>query len=152
MGPKKHTLKGQPRRAVPSAALTSTAPTSDMPLPFKLDLQGDVVESMARLMPYQREGIDFGLARSARLLLADEMGLGKPPQSIVLAAHYAAEWPLLIVCPASMRYVWAAELESWLPTGLAPALVHLCAKHANIPYNIIPDHIMSYPILPYQIT
>ena len=99
MGPKKRTLKGQPRRAVPSAALTSPAPTSNRPLPFKLDLQGDVVESPARLIPYQREGIDVGLAHSGRLLLANEMGLRKSAQSIVLATHYAAEWPLLIVCP-----------------------------------------------------
>jgi len=26
-----------------------------------------------------------------------------------------AEWPLLIIVPASLRLVWAEEIERWLP-------------------------------------
>lgn len=34
------------------------------------------------------------------------------------------EWPLLIVVPASLRLVWAEELERWLP-HLRPASIHV---------------------------
>ena len=41
-----------------------------------------------------------------------------------MAACYKEEGPLLVVCPASMRLVWAEELERWLPF-LTPLDVHL---------------------------
>lgn len=34
------------------------------------------------------------------------------------------EWPLLIVVPASLRLVWAEELEKWLP-HLRPSCIHV---------------------------
>lgn len=34
------------------------------------------------------------------------------------------EWPLLVIVPASMRLVWAEELERWLP-HLRPSQVHV---------------------------
>ena len=70
-----------------------------------------------KLLKFQREGVDFGKAHGGRALIADEMGLGKTVQSIVIAAHYASEWPLLIVCPATMRYIWEQELRKWLLWG-----------------------------------
>lgn len=45
-------------------------------------------------------------------------------QAIAMAACYREEGPLLVVCPASMRLVWADELERWLPF-LSPLDVHL---------------------------
>jgi SNF2 family DNA or RNA helicase len=70
----------------------------------------------AALLPFQREGVRFGLERGGRCLIADEMGVGKTVQAIALAACYRADgWPLLVVAPASLRLVWAEELEKWLP-------------------------------------
>ena len=34
------------------------------------------------------------------------------------------EWPLLIIVPASLRLVWAEELERWLP-HLRPSHIHV---------------------------
>jgi SNF2 family DNA or RNA helicase len=42
----------------------------------------------AALMPFQREGVRFGLQRSGKCMLADEMGVGKTVQAIALAACY----------------------------------------------------------------
>lgn len=42
----------------------------------------------AALLPFQREGVRYGLARRGRVLLADEMGVGKTVQAIALAACY----------------------------------------------------------------
>ena len=40
------------------------------------------------LLPFQREGVRFGIQRGGRLLLADEMGVGKTVQAIALASCY----------------------------------------------------------------
>jgi hypothetical protein len=69
------------------------------------------------LYPFQREGVAFGARNGGRMLLADEMGLGKSIQAIALASVYASEWPLLIVCPSSLRLTWRSELLRWLGGG-----------------------------------
>lgn len=43
------------------------------------------------------------------------MGLGKTIQAIATASAYLSEWPVLVVCPSSMRYVWSQEMLRWLP-------------------------------------
>lgn len=63
----------------------------------------------ARMMPFQREGVRFGLRAGGRLLIGDEMGLGKTVQAAALALCYRAEWPVLIVTPSSLRCGAAAE-------------------------------------------
>jgi SWI/SNF-related matrix-associated actin-dependent regulator 1 of chromatin subfamily A len=40
------------------------------------------------LMPFQRDGVQYGLARRGRVLIADEMGVGKTVQALALAACY----------------------------------------------------------------
>jgi SNF2 family DNA or RNA helicase len=61
---------------------------------------------------------------NGRLLLADEMGLGKSITSLAIMCHYMAEWPLLILCPASLRHIWPNEIEKFLP-GLPPSSVYV---------------------------
>ena len=39
-------------------------------------------------------------------------------------AHYQTEWPLLILCPASLRHTWPAEIETFLPE-IPPAAVYV---------------------------
>eukprot|EP00405_Crypthecodinium_cohnii_P040103 CAMPEP_0206556560 /NCGR_PEP_ID=MMETSP0325_2-20121206/18523_1 /ASSEMBLY_ACC=CAM_ASM_000347 /TAXON_ID=2866 /ORGANISM="Crypthecodinium cohnii, Strain Seligo" /LENGTH=853 /DNA_ID=CAMNT_0054057197 /DNA_START=438 /DNA_END=2999 /DNA_ORIENTATION=- len=70
----------------------------------------------AILMPYQREGVMFGLQKAnGRVLIGDEMGLGKTLQALVLASKYQDCWPALVVCPSSLRFVWKEQAEKWLP-------------------------------------
>ncbi|KAI8476387.1 MAG: P-loop containing nucleoside triphosphate hydrolase protein [Monoraphidium minutum] len=73
-----------------------------------------------QLMPFQREGVMYALQRQGRILLADEMGLGKTMQAIAMAACYPEDWPLLVVCPASLRTMWREKLREWLPPRLRP--------------------------------
>ena len=55
------------------------------------------------LLPFQKEGVKYGLEKQGRLLIADEMGLGKTVQALCVAYKFKDDWPLLIVAPASMR-------------------------------------------------
>ena len=61
---------------------------------------------------------------NGRLLLADEMGLGKSITSLAIMCHYMSEWPLLILCPASLRHIWPNEIEKFLP-GVPPSSVYV---------------------------
>jgi len=35
-----------------------------------------------------------------------------------VAAQYKDEWPVLIICPSSVRLSWQDEILRWLPTDL----------------------------------
>lgn len=50
----------------------------------------------------------FGISRNGRVLIADDMGLGKTIQALGVASYYRLEWPLLIVCPSSVR--WTVDI------------------------------------------
>lgn len=79
------------------------------------------------VLPYQAEGVVFGVHRGGRVLLGDEMGLGKTLQALLLAAQYEEEWPLLVIAPSSLRFVWREQAAQWLPhfVGEDGRLVHV---------------------------
>lgn len=89
---------------------------------------------LATLHPFQLEGVRFGLRRGGRCLIADEMGLGKTLQAITVASFFMDEGPMLIVCPAILRYPWAEELERWLPC--LPSDIHLVFGHQDNPARL----------------
>lgn len=85
------------------------------------------------LRPFQKEGIAYVLSRHNSALIADEMGLGKTVQAIGWAHVLKAERPFLIVCPASLKYNWAEEIQAWIPN---PTIYVLESKpQANKPYT-----------------
>lgn len=68
------------------------------------------------LHEYQRDGVQFCVNRGMRALIADEMGVGKTAQAIA-AAEATRSGRILIVCPASARYVWQNEIKGWSNGG-----------------------------------
>jgi SWI/SNF-related matrix-associated actin-dependent regulator 1 of chromatin subfamily A len=64
-------------------------------------------------LPYQRIGIEF-ILRHKGALLADDMGLGKTCQAIGVINSDPTVHSVLIICPASVKAVWKAELSRWL--------------------------------------
>ncbi|KAK1932645.1 helicase conserved C-terminal domain containing protein [Babesia divergens] len=72
-------------------------------------------ELYSQLKPFQREGVEFGIRKNGRVLIGDEMGLGKTLQALAISAFYCVDWPLLIVCPSSLRFQWRDQCIRWLP-------------------------------------
>jgi SNF2 family DNA or RNA helicase len=70
------------------------------------------------LFPFQRAGVAF-LNVAERALLADEMGSGKTIQSIkaLQQMHLSGKsvFPVLVVCPNSMKKTWEREAAKWWP-------------------------------------
>jgi len=70
------------------------------------------------LFPHQRAGVAF-LATAKRALLADEPGLGKTAQAIralkELNDRGEEVFPILIVCPNTLKKNWAREFAKWWP-------------------------------------
>jgi SWI/SNF-related matrix-associated actin-dependent regulator 1 of chromatin subfamily A len=63
------------------------------------------------LFPFQRVGIQW-IAGRMGALLADEMGLGKTIQIVVALPEEA---PVIVVCAAVAKGVWAREIARWRP-------------------------------------
>jgi SWI/SNF-related matrix-associated actin-dependent regulator 1 of chromatin subfamily A len=52
--------------------------------------------------------------RNRRVLIGDQMGLGKTIESLA-SVHHLDAYPCLVVCPASLKYNWEKEWNTWLP-------------------------------------
>ena len=72
---------------------------------------------LQRLMPYQLAGVICAVRRRGRVLWCDEMGLGKTVQALVTALCFRSDWPLLVICPSSLKLTWAHEISKWLGLG-----------------------------------
>lgn len=89
---------------------------------FLIDYRKESVHSLAELpshmlsslYKFQKSGINFGIQRCGRLLLADEMGVGKTIQAIGISAIYKENWPVLVLCPSSLKLAWRDEIINWL--------------------------------------
>lgn len=66
-----------------------------------------------RLFNFQKEGIKFAIERRGRILLADEMGVGKTIQAICICLVFKDNWPVLVLCPSSLKYNWRNEIMRW---------------------------------------
>lgn len=59
---------------------------------------------------FQVEGIRFLLRHHGRAILGDDMGLGKTYQIIAWLALQPELRPVVISCPATVKYVWQSQL------------------------------------------
>ncbi|KAI3383223.1 hypothetical protein SNEBB_010758 [Seison nebaliae] len=66
-----------------------------------------------KLMPFQKETVRKAIKLHGKILIADDMGLGKTIQSLAISLYYREKWPLLIICPSSVRYSWFDAIKVW---------------------------------------
>ena len=100
---KQHELeKAQQELVAKAANELKTKTTSDL-----------VVKGLKmELYPFQKVGVEFLVNNNGKAILADQMGLGKSAQALAYLVHAKVN-STLIVCPASMKYVWLGEVEKW---------------------------------------
>lgn len=99
------------------------------------------------LMEFQWEGVHFALRHGARCLIGDDMGLGKTLQAIAVARIYMSEWPLLVICPSSLRHNWKEEILRWLEDDITEndVLVIMKGSDGERPFRQV--NIVSYDLI-----
>lgn len=97
------------------------------------------------LRPFQAAGVKYAVEiAKGRVLIADEMGLGKTIQALAVAQKLGA-FPLLVVCPASLKLNWQREAAWWLP-GKTTSIVNGTLAPADVTiinYDIIGKHLAA---------
>ncbi|MFH4975848.1 hypothetical protein AB6A40_002557 [Gnathostoma spinigerum] len=114
---------------------------------YKID-DGAIDESLvSALLPYQRKGVLYGIERRGRLLLADEMGLGKSIQALGIARYFKVDWPLLIVCPSSVKFAWRNEIQRFLPAVANIIVIEKGSEILPVERSSKTAVIMSYDLM-----
>ena len=65
------------------------------------------------------ESITVTTTLKGRVIIADDMGLGKTVQALAVASAYKPKWPLVIVCPSSVRFTWKEAVLRWLSPAVS---------------------------------
>ncbi|CAG4956251.1 unnamed protein product [Parnassius apollo] len=109
------------------------------------------IESTLRnkLMPFQEEGVRFGIARRGRCMIADDMGLGKTFQALAIASYYRHNWPMLIVTTSSMRETWQSKIHELLPSV---PLMNIVTLSSSKDTQLVADRQTEVVIVSYKIT
>ena len=90
--------------------------------------------------------------RKGRVLLADEMGLGKTIQAVAFCQLRCKKRPVLIICPASLKYMWKRVILEWLPKGTKVKILRgkrgkklkTKADFIIINYDILPNKFIKH--------
>jgi hypothetical protein len=122
-------------------AVASEADTSTLHIPGMGDKHPLTGEKLA-LHPFQVAGVAYAVD-TKRCFIADEMGLGKSVQSLASVQHENA-YPLLIVCPATLKHNWEREVRMWLPGKT----VHIVDNKVGVKNSDVV--IINYDILDKQ--
>lgn len=66
------------------------------------------------LRDFQKVGVQGVEKRNGRVLLADDMGLGKTIQILTWLQLRKELRPVIVVCPAFVKYNWLDEINEWM--------------------------------------
>ena len=119
---------------------TFTIPKREYPEPTKLK---SIPGLLGTPRQYQLDGVSFIASRGGRALLADQMGVGKSCQAIAYTQLFRdLSFPVLVVCPASLKINWMREYKKWTD------IKNIQILDGITPYEITGDVvIINYDIL-----
>ncbi|KAJ8715243.1 hypothetical protein PYW08_005224 [Mythimna loreyi] len=117
--------------------------------PSSVDLSPIEVTLRHKLMPFQEEGVRFGISRRGRCMIADDMGLGKTFQALAIASYYRHNWPLLIVTTSSMRDTWQNKIQELLPSV---PMMNIATLTSGKDTQFVADKQTEVVIVSYKIT
>lgn len=95
------------------------------------------------LYPFQYAGVRFAELADGRALIGDDMGVGKTIQAIGYAALHQEYWPVLVVCPANVKYNWLKELREWLPDVHTDVIKNGKDEVSDADFTVINYDLMS---------
>jgi len=77
------------------------------------------------------------------------MGLGKTLTALALAFEYREEWPVLVVCPPTLRHQWRSQVLHWLGHVLKPEQVQIIMQgkaelSADTSFVIVPYSLVHH--------
>jgi len=75
------------------------------------------------LYPFQYTGVRYAELSGGRCLIGDDMGVGKTIQALAYAALHPEHHPVLVVCPANVKYNWLKEADTWLGSTYSASVV-----------------------------
>src|SRR6516225_4278688 len=64
---------------------------------------------ITKLLPFQQEDVKRIYGFKGRAILGSEMGLGKTIQALYWITKIPKHRPVVVVTPASVKYMWQAE-------------------------------------------
>lgn len=77
-----------------------------------LDADVEVPGLLGELLPFQRAAVAFARENPA-VFVGDTVGLGKTVEAIAIA-HDKDAYPLVVVCPSTMKIAWQRHFKSWV--------------------------------------
>lgn len=98
-----------------------------------------------KLRPYQIEGAKAIRKFNGNALLADEMGLGKTLQVLYYCYKMKRMRPVVVVCPASLKYNWQREAQVHL--GMTARVLSGTKPMKGKPVDEHPFIVINYDIL-----
>lgn len=100
--------------------------------------------------PFQLRGIRRMTDKfHGRALNADDVGLGKTLQAILASKPYRHKRPIVVVCPASVKWGWEAEVHKW--TKWRCWICEGRTPPKRVPMSIPEVIILNWDILPYWV-
>lgn len=96
-----------------------------------------------KLYPFQYAGVRFGELADGKFILGDDMGIGKTIQAIAYCALHQEHWPVLVVCPANVKYNWLKELRTWLPNSTSEVVRNGKSEVTDADFTVINYDLMS---------
>ena len=105
-----------------------------------------------KLYPHQQEGIGFAINRlrtNRGAMFGDVMGLGKTIEAIVTANALGLS-RILVVCAASVLFMWRREIWKWQTLGL-PVLLIEAGRDTTINHDLLRWGAHGWYIINYDI-